>query len=465
MKKTVKILVIIILVLAALFIAGTSLVDHKPYYEADYFINTLAQLDSLKQNLVVTNGQLEAGFSRVSITPGLNHQEDDWEKGRFRNVPLAGYGARKGAPATGIHDSIFVTALALRSQDNLLVFVTADLLIIPPNITDSLMVRLAGDGLRRDQLFFSATHTHSAPGGWGPGIIGTSFAGNNNPGIERWLVKQIREAIIMAVDDLKPAGIGSGQFNAGSFTRNRLTGDLGTTNDDFNFIVVKQLDGNKAIAGSFAAHTTTLGAENMDISADYPGYWTRKTGQLTSGMAMFFAGSMGSQSPAGQGREFERARFIGEALADSMLAHYPSVVMSDSVVLAPLSLKIELPPYHIRLTPGISLSSYLSRKLMPYPENVYLQVVRIGNLVWITTPADFSGELAIQIKNSLSALGYDCLVTSFNGSYIGYIIPGKYFYMDKYEPKAMGWFGPYLGDYTMDLIRYLYTIVINRENV
>jgi len=135
--------------------------------------------------------------------------------------------------------------------------------------------------------------------------------------------------------------------------------------------------------------------------------------------------------------------------------------MRDSVILAPLSLKIELPPYHIRLTPRISLSSYLSRKLMPEPRNVYIQAVRIGNLIWITVPAELSGELALQIKNSLSSFGYDCMITSFNGSYIGYIIPGKYFYMDKYEPK-MGWFGPYLGDYTMDLIRYLYTMLIDQ---
>ena len=123
--------------------------------------------------------------------------------------------------------------------------------------------------------------------------------------------------------------------------------------------------------------------------------------------------------------------------------------------------RLGLPEYHIRLTPRRGLSTFLSRKLMPYPGSVYLQVVRINNLVWITTPADFSGELALQIQNSLAAQGFDCIVTGFNGSYVGYIIPGKYFYMDKYEPKTMGWFGPYLGDYTMDLIRQMYSAVIN----
>ncbi len=448
--------------LVGLFFAGTGRVDHTPYYEADYFRNTFAKLDSLKEGIVVTNGPLQAGISKVSITPGLNNQSDDWEKGKFRHVPLSGFGARKGAPATGINDSIHVKALALKNMENLIVFVTADLLIIPPNITDSLMVSLADEGIRRDQLFFSATHTHSAPGGWAPGYLGKQFSGMYNPNIEKWLVKQIREAILLAIDDLRPARIGSGNFDAGYLTRNRLAGELGTTNDDFDFIVVEQVGHNKAIIGSFAAHSTTIGARNMEISGDYPGYWARKTSELTSGMAMFFSGSMGSQSPVGDGNEFERAGFIGEALADKTFLYSSSVAMSDSVIIAPLSLRIELPPYNMRLTPKINLSSFLSRKLMPYPENTYLQAVRIGNLIWITIPGELSGEFALQIKNSLSAYGYDCMVTSFNGSYTGYIVPGKYFYMDKYEPKDMGWFGPYKGDYIMDLTRHLYTIIINR---
>ena len=31
--------------------------------------------------------------------------------------------------------------------------------------------------------------------------------------------------------------------------------------------------------------------------------------------------------------------------------------------------------------------------------------------------------------------------------------------MDEYEPKLMGWFGPTMGDYSMELIRHLTDIV------
>jgi hypothetical protein len=60
----------------------------------------------------------------------------------------------------------------------------------------------------------------------------------------------------------------------------------------------------------------------------------------------------------------------------------------------------------------------------------------------------------------LAVKGFNANVTSFNGSYVGYIIPGKYFYLDSYEPKTMGWFGPNMGEYTFELMRHLSEIII-----
>jgi neutral ceramidase len=197
----------------------------------------------------------------------------------------------------------------------------------------------------------------------------------------------------------------------------------------------------------------------MEVSADYPGYWQRKMEASSFDMAVFFAGSVGSQSPVVEGNGFDRPKLIGEALADSLNIHLSKVVLNDQVTFSAVSLKMQLPGYNMRLTTKINLIQGLSKKLMPFPESVYLQAVRLGNMIWITTPCDFSGEYALQIKNALAAKGFEANVSSFNGSYVGYIIPGRYFYMDEYEPKLMGWFGPNMGDYTMDLIHQITEIV------
>ncbi len=451
---------IIIALIIVLVLFATGPVVNTPYFEAEYFKKSVAEIDSLKSTNFATNGVLQAGFSKISITPTLNSAADNIERSEFTQLPLAGFGARKGAPATGIHDSIFIKAAALKVNSKLAVFVGADLLIMPPNITDSVMVFLSEKGFTRDQFYFSASHTHSSLGGWGPGFVGKEFAGGENKTLEKWLVRKISNAVIQAVNDLKPAAIASGDFNAGKYTRNRLIGELGTTNDDFSYIFIQQKEGKKAVIGSFAAHSTCMGDKNMEISGDYPGYWQRKMEASAVDLAIFMAGSMGSQTNRGEGKDFEKPRFIGESLADSTIIHLAKIVTNDSVLLASATIKMHLPEYHFRITTTKNLSSGLTKKLMPEPDNAVLQAIRLGDMVWVTTPSDYSGEYALQLKNTLAVKGFNANVTSFNGSYVGYIIPGRYFYLDEYEPKTMGFFGPTMGDYSFDLINQMTNILI-----
>ena len=449
----------ILVFLILLFFVCTDPVVQASYLNSDYYKTSTARIDSLKKSSVILNDSIQAGFAKVSITPGLDSPEDNIAEGKFSKVPLAGFGARKGKPATGVHDSIFIKAVALKSGSQTLIMVAADLLIMPPNIIDSVTTVLAKKGILREQVYFSATHTHSSLGAWGPGFVGGQFAGDENKNIERWLVQQISKAVTSSLKDLKPAMIGTGSFSAAPYTRNRVVGDAGTKNDDFSYIAVEQIGYKKAILGSFSAHSTTMGSGNMEISADYPGYWVRKMEKNAFDFALFFAGSVGSQSPSGEGKGFDRPKMIGESLADSLINHLPRCETTGKVGFTTMSVRLQLPEYHMRLTTKLNLSTYLSKKLMPLPQNAYLQAVRIGTMVWISAPCDFSGEFALQIKQALAAKGFNANVTSFNGSYVGYIVPGRYFYLDEYEPKLMGWFGPTMGDYTMDLIHQITEIV------
>lgn len=463
MKKVLYIFLIFIAILGLVFFQCTGSVKDDPLMSSAYFKKTMSRVDSLKKTEIPVYATLQAGFSKISITPGINNSVDDASTGKFKAVPLAGFGNRKGKPATGVHDSIFVRSVALKVGTRQMVFVGADLLIMPPNIIDEVAGQLAIKGITRDRLLFSATHSHSSIGAWGPGFIGEQFAGKPNPEVQKWLINCIVKSVLEAVADLSPSELGYGSFPAGQLTRNRFIGELGTKNSDFNYILLSQKGKRKAVIGSFSAHATTQGGGNMLFSGDYPGYWERKMEANSFDVALFCAGSIGSQSPSGKGKEFESARYIGESLADTLVKKLPHTSYQDSSWFSSVSLRVTLPEYHLRLTPRINLSTWLSNKLMPEPKNVYFQVVRIGKLVWVTAPSDFSGEYALQIKNAMAVKGYETVVTSFNGSYIGYIVPGRYFYMDEYEPKIMGWFGPTMGDYAMELIRHLTEIVVKNE--
>jgi hypothetical protein len=459
MKKTLYILLAFVAFFGIIFFFSTGSVIVDPFVTSAYFKKTMARVDSIRKTEIAITDSIFAGFSKVSITPGINNATDDAVAGKFKAVPLAGFGARKGKFATGVHDSIFVRAVALKIGTKMMVFVGADLLIMPPNIIDIVTEELAAKGISRNQLLFSATHSHSSIGGWGPGFVGEQFAGAPNPEIQKWMVSCIVKSVVTAIADLTKSEIGYGSFDAASLTRNRFIGELGTKNNDFTYLLVNQKGKRKAVIGTFSSHATTQGAGNMEFSADYPGYWERKMEANSYNVAVFFAGSIGSQSPSGKGKGFESARYIGESLADSLIKKLPVSTYLETVGLSDATLRVTLPEYHLRLTPKINLSTWLSRKLMPEPQNVFFQAVRIGKLIWISAPSDFSGEYALQIKNNLAVKEFSTVVSSFNGSYIGYIVPGRYFYMDEYEPKLMGWFGPTMGDYSMDLIRHLTDIV------
>jgi hypothetical protein len=459
MKKILYFFLVLAVILAVAFFVSTGPVKVDPFMTSAYFKETMARVDSMKKVETVVSDSILAGFSKVSITPTINNPVDDPAAGKFKHVPLAGFGARKGKYATGVHDSIFIRSVALKIGSKLMVFVGADLLIMPPNLIDEAVVHLGKKGITRDQVMFSATHSHSSVGAWGPGFIGEQFAGEANLAIQQWLTSCIVKAVERSVADLSKSTLSSGNFDASGYTRNRFIGELGTKNNDFTYLLVNQKGKRNAVIGTFSAHATTLGAGNMNFSGDYPGYWERKMEGAKFDVALFCAGSIGSQSPSGKGKEFEGSRYIGESLADSLIKRLPAASYQETTTFSTATLRVNLPEYHLRLTPKINMATWLSKKLMPEPLNVYFQATRIGKLIWISAPCDFSGEYALQIKNYLAAKGFEAVVSSFNGSYVGYIVPGRYFYMDEYEPKLMGWFGPTMGDYSMDLIRHLSGIV------
>jgi hypothetical protein len=458
MKKLLKTLLstlgILLLLIVVILIWALQKVDYTPYWETDYYATTRARLDSLSGNLTPQRGKVYAGFSRMSITPRLHATSDDPGKGAFKAVPLAGFGDREGRPAEGIHDSLFIKAVALRVGIDTLVLLASDILIVPAEVSEGVTQQLAATRrMRRDQLLFSATHTHSSAGGWADKYVGKEFAGDYDTAVVQWLIQQYTRAVVTALADMRPAALGSGTFAAPAYVKNRLIGDKGFKNGQFAWLVIKQDEGRTAVLGSFAGHPTTLGGWNMLFSGDYPGYWQRSMEGQGYDLALFFAGPVGSHSVRSKGEKFEKPKYVGETLADSTLHHCRGAVLQDTLTLTALTLPVTLPQFHVRVTDHLRLRPSLVKKLFPPVGRVYLQTARLGNMIWITAPCDFSGELALGYQAAAEAEGLHAMVTSFNGSYIGYVIPGKYYHLNEYESRLMSWFGPYTGPWFDEMIR------------
>ena len=457
-KKTLRIFlrVMVALVAAVVVLLMVCLdgVDTRTYLHEPYYAETTARLRAIAATNAVSHGELAAGFGRAKLTPTVNAPQDIPAEGKFHSLPLAGYGNRHGKPAEGVHDDLYVKAVALKVGDQLGVMVGADALIIPPEVTAMAMQRLQKEaGLSRKQIYLSATHTHSSLGGWGQGFVAESFAGGFQPGVRVWFSDCIVSAVHDAINDLKPAQFGHGRFAAPQFIRNRVVGDLGRVDPEFSFAVVKQNEGRLGVLGAFGAHATTLPSGLMEFSADYPGYWERAVEQKTGGLAVFLAGGVGSHSPVTGGKGLAGTEHMGQALADALLSQLPHTPMTNSVTFGMIGLEVTLPPFNVRVTDGIRLRPWLAKELLPATRHVFLQVFRLNDALWASTPCDFSGELALDLKGSFRALGDSLTITSFNGDYVGYVILPRYYHLGGYEPRVMSFFGPYVPDYFEDLIR------------
>ncbi len=451
-KITLKILAVILIVIAGVLYYSISRIDTTPYFETSYYKSTIDRLNDALKNRKVADGQLMAGFAKVNITPKIEKgKPDDPAHGEFNHIKMSGFG--DGQIAAGVYDSIYTKAIALRSGDNLVVLVSGDILLMPPEVADLVKDNVQKKlGLSRGQLFFGATHTHSSWGNFVPGLIGKAFAGEYNPEVVKWLSGKITQVIENAVADLKPAEIGTGYAHAPNLVKNRIIGKTGRLNDKFTVISVKQDGGKEAVVGVFAAHPVVIGEWSDKMGGDYPGVFQKTLESRGVDMAMFFAGTVGSHTNKGKGSRFEKIKYIGTALADSAMAVMSRINYADSVNFSYVTANVDLPKLQaIYISDNLRLSPQAGSLLFPKIDMSYVQAMKVNDFIWFTMPCELSGEYAIDLKNALEVVGYNSVFTSFNGQYLGYVVPEKYYFYDTYEARLMGWFGPSMGDYMMEL--------------
>jgi hypothetical protein len=288
-------------------------------------------------------------------------------------------------------------------------------------------------------------------GGWGEGFVGEAFAGGFDPNVRVWFSECIVKAAREAIADLKPASFSRGVFTAREFVRNRLVGDLGKVDPEFSFITLKQNEGRLGVLGSYSAHATVLSGSVMEFSADYPGQWQKAVEEQTGGIAIFFAGGVGSHGPVPGDKGFAGTEKMGRALAKLFLQQ--TQTYTNQISFGILATDVHLPPLNVRLTDGIRLRPWVARQLLPNMGDSFVQGFRLNDTVWLSTPCDFSGEMALEIKDMLRARGFNGVVTSFNGDYVGYVIPSRYYHLNGYEPRVMSFYGPNVPDYFDELIR------------
>ena len=416
--------------------------DRTPLENTSYYKNTIKKF-KYDNNIGIDGDTIKVGWAKKSLIPKYL-------------TPMAGYGARKGADFEGVYDSIWVRAVVFDNGKTVSAYVSMDLLIVPPNLVhDEISKNL---GIRSDNIFFTASHTHSSIGGYLEGLAGNIFGGKYDKRNLEFITTQTREAIREAMLDLKKSKIGFASIYAADFITNRLVGDsIGTYDPFLRIIKIIRDDGKKASIFSYSAHATCFGHRQRNLSGDYPNSiinLLEKNDDVD--FAIYGAGSVGSMSPRtkskkGEEKLQEMSRGLYPYLREAMRnvgTRYQTKLFSEKI-------DIEMREQSFKINSKLIIRPWIFNFLIGDSPK-YLNYLRLGDIVIVGIPADFSGELVEPIKKSISTNKLNLIINSFNGGYVGYITDDKWYDRDDintYETYTMNWYGPYNGEYFSKLIK------------
>ncbi|RDC64191.1 hypothetical protein AHMF7616_02803 [Adhaeribacter pallidiroseus] len=419
--------------------------DTTPYQQTAYYQQTKTSITAFEPAPATRTDTLRIGWAKVNITPA-------------QPEPMAGYGKRKGKKYEQVHDSIWVRAFVFRSGSQKAAWVTADLLIMPMSVTARLQEILADKGYNLKNLFLTATHSHYSIGGWGQKPAGRIMAGKYSAKIVDKIAQSILQAIVKAEQSAVPAAMGYQEIAAPALVYNRLVGSKGYIDSFIRVIQFRKKTGEKALICTYSAHPTSVAANDLRLTAEYPGALVQLLEQrLQLSMAAFGAGAIGSHGPQAPGEEYTKVNNLAIGLADKIEAELQDVSLTYETGLQSAYFPISFGKPQWRLKTNRRFRPWLFYAVFgKYPAG--LSMLQAGPVQFMGTPCDFSGELLpeITVPNSKRKI----VVTSFNGSYIGYVTPAKYYNLKKYETHDMNFFGPYTGTYLTEMIN----LIIQKSN-
>jgi len=423
------------MVLIVISIALIGPVDTSPLASKEFYRTTMHRLDTFSPIVHPPKTKLSTSWVKVNITP-------------TSSIPMAGYAPRDHFDS--VHDSVYVRILVIDNGGIQCSIISADLLIFPPSLKNKILQRKN----KNQFLYFSATHAHSSLGAWDNSVIGNLILGSYN---EPW-IDSLANKIHLAIDDaakhLKSSSINYFEVDAKEYVENRLDPEHGQVDGMIRGLKIIREDGSKGLMVSYSAHPTNISHLSLALSGDYPSSLVRQAERNDFDFAMFASGTIGSHRVKGVAEsEFAMcdtlARKLYEKVSTAKMTLIKDSTISTSVI------PIDYGPSQLHILQKYKVRDWafqlLFRKL-----NGGIRYLKIGNIILLGTPCDFSGE--ILVRDGLDKIAGNqnekLFITSFNGDYVGYITYDDYYgRSEQEEVMAMNWVGPHFGSYYSQIVK------------
>ena len=392
---------------------------------------------------------LEVGVGVADITPDVE---------TYR-VPMAGYGARLGKPSVGVHDALQAKVLYFRDGDTTMALIACDLRSITPEFKKQVVEKSAEHGFTADNVLISASHTHAGPSMYPEKFWQRQF-GVYDPKIVDIMSTAVAEALDEAVHNAAPAKVGFAEGSADGFTKNRrwgydteareAAGEKPAVDPTLWVMRVDSMEGKpRVLLVSFATHPTILGADNMLISAEWPGVLHRELERAFPGAtALYINGAQGDQAPSGaKGADgFEKVNDFGTRLAKIAAEIARGIETEETLPIGFSRGTPALPEFVFTENAKKRYGSYLDTAWQALPRKAEIQVFRIGVAALVGLPGEPILEVGHAVHHSVGARGFEkVVVIGLANDYIGYIVNEKEYAHGGYEVDSRSYYGPGLG--------------------
>jgi hypothetical protein len=364
-------------------------------------------------------------------------------------------------PSEGVHDPIYVRALAIDNGENLVILVALDVCVIPLAFTAR--VREAASSrwnINPEGIFLAASHSHSGPdyaGQW-EGV---------DEAIEPFVEEMTLACIGQALARRRPARMGWSEGELPELAINRREPSR-PIDPRVSVLKLDAIDGSTiAVAYCYACHPITIGSSNRLISGEYPGYASRalETALGPQAVALFLNGAAGNINPrawpyslgkdvsrlskevalAGQPvmfRSHDEARRLGNALAGEVLRVGSLLEMDDrdevDVWRQEIQLKVKEPEdLEVFIHHDCLQDRYAEvlRRSETVPSEVV--AVRLGKAILLGLPGEPFVEIGLDLQEGNGASGDHLIrVVGYVNDYPGYVIRREDYAENRYETVA-----------------------------
>ncbi len=192
-------------------------------------------------------------------------------------VWMSGYAGRPTG-AVGIHDELYARALALDNGQRRVVLLAMDLIALDEDLVKRIREGIASQaGVAPEAVMLHCTHTHG-----GPSVRSYRAMGTRDGAYVDILARKLIGVAKQAAESLQPAHLTYGETSAqiGVNRRQTLPDGRVILGADYGgpiapivqALCVNGADGRTfALLFCHACHPTTMGGENLHITADWPG--------------------------------------------------------------------------------------------------------------------------------------------------------------------------------------------------